>query len=107
MSSLPIFFTFFLIIFHPIFSQIRTYIKIEKVICHFPVDYFLENTSCTTLSIDRETVVINAYGMTRKAVNDVSVRQSFNYLINFYDLSQIGSLHKQPQRLGHLQARKH
>jgi hypothetical protein len=37
------------------------------------MEIYFENASCRAQPIDRETVLISLYAMTRKAVNDMSV----------------------------------
>ncbi len=71
------------------------------------MDYFLDNGTCRAQPIDRDTVLISFYGMTRKALNDISVMNFIYDYWNFMKFSQTASLYKQSQRHNNLQAGYH
>ncbi len=75
MPDFAIISTILLLFFHPTIPQMRTYFKMEKILCNFSMDHFLENTTCRAQPIDRDTVLINFYGMARKAWNNISEKE--------------------------------
>jgi hypothetical protein len=83
MPHLAIIFTIFLLLFHPTIPQMKTYFKMEKIICNFSMEYYFENASCRALPIDRDTVLISFYGMTRKPFNDLSVMDLKQSIMEF------------------------
>jgi hypothetical protein len=77
MTHLLIIFTIFSVFFHPTFPQMKTYIKVDRFLCNFSMEYYFENASCESYSIDRDTKLISTYVMNRKTINDISVLQIF------------------------------